>query len=139
MSPIADTFAELVARMPEVLAAWILFALVPVLVPGVLAMFMKGKLSTKMKFTLSVAARLLGWPVLLIAFVGLPWFAFEMFFVPVLFDAYPLSKFVLGGPLMATQWLTWQSYWLVPLAWLAWVFFASVRLRKCWEATHNAG
>lgn len=139
MSPITDTLTEMVARMPEAFVAWFLFGVLPVLVPATLATFVEARPSAKVQFTLSTAARLIGWPALLIALLVLPWFAFEMFPVPVLFDAYPASRSVLSGPLAVTHWLTRQSNWLVPLAWLAWVFVAAARLRKLWVVRQKAG
>uniref|UniRef100_UPI001E322B2A hypothetical protein n=1 Tax=Pelomonas sp. KK5 TaxID=1855730 RepID=UPI001E322B2A len=138
MSPIADTVGEMLTRMPEAFGAWLLFGLVPVLVLGILSIFTMAGSSSRLKFTLSAAARLLGWPVLFVVLLGLPWVAFELFLVPVMFDAYPFSRAVLSVPLTVTHWLAWQSYWLVPLAWFAWVVITSLHLRKRWKASHNA-
>lgn len=140
MNPVADTVVEMLHRMPEAFLAWGLFGVVPVLVPACVSVFVDARTSSKLKFTLSSAARLLGWPLLLVALFGLPWFVFELFLVPVLFDAYPVSKTILAVPLAATRWLVQTWYVVLPLVWLVWVTVGTARLQKAWrEEQRRAG
>lgn len=140
MNPVVDTVTAMFHRMPEAFLAWGLFCVVPVLVPACASVFVTARASSKLKFTLSSAARLLGWPLLLLALVGLPWFVFEIFLVPVLFDAYPVSRSILAVPLAATHWLVQTWYVILPIVWLAWVAVGTARLRRAWrEELRRAG
>ena len=132
MSPVSDIISTLYDKAADVFGAWVLFALFPVLVPALLALFAKGQQTGKLKFALSAAARLFGWPTLFIALLGPPWFLFEVYLVPVILDAYPWSRSLLSGPLSMTHWLTWNSYWLVPVLWVGWVLYGSLRFRRAW-------
>ncbi|HEY4083889.1 MAG TPA: hypothetical protein VGM81_24645 [Burkholderiaceae bacterium] len=139
MSPIADTVTALYDKAPEAFAAWVLFALLPVLIPALLLAFTTGRLTAKAKFVLSAAVRLLGWPTLFIALLGPPWFAFEVYLAPVILDAYPGSRPFLTGPFSVTHWVFWHAGWFVPVLWICWLFVASMRYRRAWIDGQNVG
>ncbi len=134
MSPIADTISAMFDRAPAALWAWVLFGLVPVLVPGLASLFVKAPARSRLGFTLSCAARLLGWPLLCIALIGVPWALFELFLVPVLFDAYPVSKSILATPLAWAHEL--MSLWplVVPVLWIVWLAVGTARAQRAWRA-----
>lgn len=92
MSPIADTVREMFHRAPEVFWAWLLFAVLPVLVPAVMVMFDRAVWASKARFAFACAAGLLGGPLLLVLLIGMPWFVWEVFLVRVVLDAYPATK-----------------------------------------------
>lgn len=139
MSPVADTISAMLDRAPEALWAWVLFGLVPVLVPGLAALFVKAPAWSRLGFTLSCAARLLGWPLLCIALIGVPWTLFELFLVPVLFDAYPVSRSILAIPLALTHGL--MSVWpvVVLVLWTVWLVAGTARAQRAWRARLGTG
>ena len=133
MSPFTDTVIALYEKAPDAFDAWVFFVLFPIIVPTVLALFAKRRVMEKSRFVLSTAAHLLGWPTLLVALLVLPCCVFEIYLLPVLLDAYPLSRSLLAAPLAVTNWATQNSFWLVPLLWICWVFYASWRSKRAWH------
>ena len=139
MTPVADTLAVLIEKAPEAFAAWILFGLVPILVPTVWALLSGSGMPRRVKFVVAAATRIVGRPALLIILVGVPCFVFELFLVPVVFDAYPVSRSILRGPLAVSDWLVHNWFWLLPLLWPAWVGYATYRVRKEWHGLQTDG
>jgi hypothetical protein len=139
MSPVADTISAMYDRAPEAFWAWVLFGLAPVLVPALVSIFVKSPPTSRIGFTLSSAARLLGWPVLAIGLIGLPWFVFELFLVPVLLDAYPMSRAILAAPLAVTRWFVDVSFLLLPVLWVTWLLLGTLRFRRAWREKQVAG
>ena len=135
MSPVFDTVAALYAKAPDAFAAWLVFCLLPMVVPAALVLFAKRGAGAKFAFVLSAAARLMGWPVLFLALVGVPLFVLEVFLMPVILDAYPASRTLLSVPLAFMDLLIQNLFWLVPLLWLVWVFFGTIRFRRAWNAS----
>lgn len=72
MSPLADTLGTLYERMPEAFWAWAVFGLAPVLVPALVSLSFKERPSSRLAFTLSGAARLVGGPALALVLIGPP-------------------------------------------------------------------
>jgi len=137
MNPITDTLTAALERWPIVFSLWALFAILPFVVPFIIALARRPSLVNPARFSISAASRIVGYPTYLILLFVVPWAAFEILLVPVIFDAYPSSKSALSIPLNATHWLLWNMYWLVPLVWLGWVFAASVYFARRWHALHT--
>ena len=139
MSPVLDTAATVFQRWPLGVVLWALFALLPVMAPAAVAVTRVPRAQGRFGFVSSAAARIVGYPCLLLLLLGVPWVAFQVLFVPVVLDAYPDSKPFLAVPLSASAWLLQHWFWFAPLAWLLWVFAATVRFSRRWSATHAAG
>ncbi len=134
MSPVTDTIGAAIERWPLWFVFWGFFAVLPIAIPLAVAVFRRPRLKSPAKFATSAAARIVGYPAVLALLIVVPWVAFELLLVPVLFDAYPNSKSVLSFPLGVTHWVLWNAFWLVPLSWLAWVIAASIYYLRCWHA-----
>jgi len=136
MSPALDTAVEVLHRWPFEVTLWMLFALVPVLVPAVVATVKVPKGGRRAAFVVSSAARLVGYPVMLLLLLGVPWVVFEVVFVPVLLDAYPGSRSVLAVPVALSELALQHWFWAAPLAWLTWVAVATPRFARSWRLAH---
>jgi hypothetical protein len=133
MRPFADTLSAMLEREAFALVLWVNLVVLPLLVPLVLAIARKPRLNRPVAFAWSAGARIVGYPTMLTLLFVVPWFIFEVFLVPVLFEAAPASKAVLATPLSLTRWLTWHWFWYLPFLWFLWVTFASFHLAKKWR------
>jgi hypothetical protein len=107
-------------------------------VPALVSIFVKAPPSSRLSFALSCAARLLGWPMLALGLIGLPWVAFDLYVVPVLFDAYPISRSILAAPLDLTRWVVRVGYLILPILWSLWLVIGTMRLRNSWRGKQDA-
>jgi hypothetical protein len=121
MHSITETATALVASEPLGFLLWLEFAVLPVLVPLVVALARRQPFRQCLNHAWATAARTVGYPAAIILLLGVPWVAFELFLVPVLLDAYPGSQVLLSVPLTFTHWLLSVWFWLVPLLWPVWV------------------
>ncbi|WIV99628.1 hypothetical protein [Kinneretia aquatilis] len=139
MTPVTDTLAVMFEKAPEAFAVWILFGLFPILVPAIWAVVIERGMPRRARFVVAAATRIVGQPALLIILVGVPFFVFELLLVPVILDAYPLSRTILRGPLAVSNWLARNWFWLLPLLWPVWVGYATYLVRREWHGARTDG
>ena len=124
MSVLTDTLHALTDRYPEALAAWLLFCVLPLISCAIWTALYRSQLDRPFKALLHALSFSMGYPMALLGLIIAPISAFSIFLAPALLDGYPSWVSVLLALLSIPNWLTAQSFWLVPLAWLLWVVVA---------------
>ena len=124
MSVLTDTLHALTARYPEALAAWLLFCVLPLISCTIWTAIYRSQLDRPFTSFLHALSFSMGYPMALLGLIIAPISAFSIFLVPALLDGYPTWRSVLLALLAIPNWLTAQSFWLVPLGWLFWVVVA---------------
>jgi len=121
MSVLTDTLHALTARYPEALAAWLLFCVLPLISCTIWTVLYRSQLDRPFKSLLHALSFSMGYPMALLGLIIAPISAFSIFLAPALLDGYPTWRSFLLALLAIPNWLTEQSFWLVPLTWLFWV------------------
>ena len=113
--------------------AWCWFALLPVLVPAIVAIVQRRELRGKGAYVWPTAARILGYPALFILLVGVPCFVLEIWLVPVILDAHPGARTIVRTVLAPLEWILANGFVLsigLMLLWPAWVVSAALHAAR---------
>ena len=133
MNPVAGTASRLLDLYGANVWAWCWVALLPVLVPAVVAAAQRRGLRGKGSYVLPTAARILGYPAMFALLVLVPCFVFDVYFVPVLLDAHPASRTILAAPLALLDWISSNGFILsiaLIALWPIWVVAAALRCAR---------
>ena len=133
MNTIRDTLEVMLHRWPDAFALWVLVALAPLATLVICALLFRPKLSRRISFVRSSFALILGYPAAIVLLFVIPITVLNIFLVPVILDANPVSRTILSAPLTLANWLVWSAFWFAPLLWLVWSVAAPVFLARKWR------
>lgn len=136
MSPAADTVGAFLDRYGAAVFLWCWIALMPILVPAIVAVARRDALRDRAGYVSTTAARVVGYPAVFVLLVVVPWVGAEIFFVPALLDAHPTSRTILAAPLAMGDWVA-ANWLLLSLAalmsWPAWIVVMALRGARQWR------
>lgn len=141
MSPAADTVGAFLDRYGASVFPWCWIALMPILVPAIVAVAQRRALRGRAGYVSTTAARVVGYPALFVLLVVVPWVGAEIFFVPALLDAFPLSRTILAAPLAMGDWVA--ANWLLLsfaalMMWPVWIVVMALRGARQWRALQGS-
>ena len=139
MSPIIDTFNALVHKCPDAFLIWGCLSIAPLAILVALALLYGPKLLNRMAFVRTSFALVIGYPTALILLVVVPLTVFNLFFTPVIFDAYPNFRGVLSAPVSLLNWVAQNAFWSAPIVWLIWLVASPIYLARKWRAHATQG
>ncbi len=124
MSVLTDSFQAFSASYPEALGAWFALCILPLVSCALWTVRYFSHLKNPARAFFKALAYSFGYPTALLGLIIAPIAAFNIFLAPALIEAYPSWRSELLGLLALPNWLTAQSFWLAPLAWLLWLTLA---------------
>jgi len=136
MDPVIETVGAIFKRWPFEAAMWSYLTAIPIAIPAIYSLLRKPRLARRPGFTMFTAALILGFPTALALLFVIPWWVFQVFVVPVIFQTHPIAMEVLKYPLAVSNWLTWNWPLTLPFVWLLWAISGTVLMGRRWP--HHA-
>lgn len=117
---------------------WSYLTFVPFVIPAIYSLLRKPRLAGRVGFTTFTAALILGFATAFALLLIIPWWAFQVFVVPVIFQVHPIVIDVLRVPLAVSNWLTWSWPLMLPLVWLLLAISVTLIMGRRWSRRGSA-